>query len=271
MPHSNKLDMLKKNFPIESQTSNEDKLFILDIMQCLKVNSSSYNYIEVGSFMGGTLAPFLIENHCHAIFSVDDRERAQPDERGVNYDYAGITSEKMINNLHHYGLNTEKLILHDGSIETLQINSNENMFDLAFIDGEHTDEAAFRDFLYIMDFMKKNCIIMFHDSTLVFKALKLIILMLDKQSKRNDLNNQLKASQSPQIPFKFFKRSGSEMSCLLFGLFTQTTIIASLGISEELEEFFQRSEKFILDQKMKNLVKFNFSYTITDPKTVKAY
>lgn len=81
------------SFPIQSQTSLADKEFLLNAMGLLSALSDGYEYLEIGSFLGGTLAPFLADPNCRKAFSVDDREREQPDERGLNYSYRGITTQ----------------------------------------------------------------------------------------------------------------------------------------------------------------------------------
>ena len=131
--------------------------------------------------MGGSLTPFLMDPACKMILSIDDRGRVQPDERGIRFDYRRTTTQSMLDKLSHYGINTDKLETFDGSIHTLR-DDYAASFDLAFIDGEHTDEACFRDFLWTLPLLKPNSIVMFHDSTLVYKGLKIIMLYLDKAS-----------------------------------------------------------------------------------------
>jgi hypothetical protein len=72
-------------FPIPSQTSSR-QTFLLGTMRLVR-NSRAYNYLEIGSFLGGSLTPFLMDTACKTILSIDDRGRVQPDERGINYDY----------------------------------------------------------------------------------------------------------------------------------------------------------------------------------------
>ena len=97
-------DLILKKFPIKSQTSKEDKKVILKLITLFK----TYNYCEIGSFLGGSLTPHLQTDSCQHILSIDDRERVQPDERGVLYNYAGITSDSMITNLKSLDLNLDK-------------------------------------------------------------------------------------------------------------------------------------------------------------------
>src|SRR5262249_34491453 len=224
-PHT--LSDLAVFFPIASQTSSIDKLFLLGTMRLFR-NKGSYCYLEIGSFRGGSLAPFLLDQACKAILSIDDRGRVQPDERGTSYDYTRITTQSMLDDLHHCGISTDKLRTFDGSIHTLDDKGITASFDLAFIDGEHTDEACFRDFIWTLPLMKPNSIIIFHDSTLVYKSLRLIMLYLDKA----------------KISYTFFKRSDSEMSALLFGDYRNGDHIQCLGTEEVQSIFFTKAEAF---------------------------
>ena len=138
-----------EEFPIRSQTSDSDKLSLLQIRDILG-SKGAYKYLEIGSFLGGSLTPFLRDPKCTNILSIDDRERAQPDERGQKFDYAGITNETMINALENANLDTQKLKTFNGSIE--EITDDEDRYDLIFIDGEHTDHNCYEDFLYSLNF-----------------------------------------------------------------------------------------------------------------------
>jgi hypothetical protein len=156
---------LSDYFPVLSQTTGPDRAFLLGAQSLVRDRRGSYSYLEIGSFLGGSLAPFLRDPHCSAILSVDERGRQQPDERGATYDYAGVTAQTMLETLHAAGLDTSKLETFDGSIDALprQLRA----FDLTFIDGEHTDEACFRDFLWVLPHLSADGVVVFHDSTLV--------------------------------------------------------------------------------------------------------
>jgi predicted O-methyltransferase YrrM len=154
-PHA--LSDLANLFPISSQTSANDKLFLLGSMR-LAHKTGSYAYLEIGSFLGGSLTPFLMDPACKMVLSIDERGRVQPDERGISFDYSEITTQSMLDELNRRRIGTEKLRTFDGSINALTDNYTA-AFDVAFIDGEHTDEACFRDFLWTLPLMKSDAII----------------------------------------------------------------------------------------------------------------
>lgn len=217
-----------EEFPIRSQTSDSDKLSLLQIRDILG-SKGAYKYLEIGSFLGGSLTPFLRDPKCTNILSIDDRERAQPDERGKKYDYTGITNETMINALENANLDTQKLKVFDGSIEG--ITDHEDRYDLIFIDGEHTDWACFRDFIYSERFLSENCIVAFHDSTVIYKSLKIICELL----------------KSRKTKFNFIKVKDSEISFLFINSFAEIDL-SNYFISEDLDSFYARSEASVLLQ-----------------------
>lgn len=218
-------DQIKEQFPINSQTSITDRIVILKIITLFE----KYNYCEIGSFLGGSLTPHLKNDKCKYILSIDDREKIQPDERGVMYDYQGVTSQGMINRLKELNLNVDKLRTFDKSIQFL--TEFKKQFDLIFIDGEHTDIACFRDFLYSMRLVKDNGIILFHDSTIVYKGIQHCLIYLE----------------SIETHYKFIKVVDSEMSILFLGSYS-----TSLFEEENLNVFFNIAEKFRIDQLTKN-------------------
>ena len=228
-------------FPIGSQTSENDKICLLGAIRLIR-EGGSYAYVEIGSFRGGSLTPFLMDPACKRILSIDDRGRIQPDERGVSYDYTAITTQTMLDELHGAGLLTDKLTTFDGSVHELA-NQRGAPFDLAFIDGEHTDEACFRDFIWTLPLMKASAIIAFHDSSLVYKSLKLIMLYLDKAG----------------VEHAFFKRADSEMSLLMLGKRGDIDLTQYLGPKEDASTFFAQSEAIRIKSQFRNRARFRFA------------
>jgi predicted O-methyltransferase YrrM len=80
----------------------------------------------------------------------------------------------MIDNLKLLDLDLKKLEIFDKSIQHLP--AFEKKYDLIFIDGEHTDNACFRDFLYSLKLVNDLGIILFHDSTIVYKGIQMCLI-----------------------------------------------------------------------------------------------
>lgn len=89
---------LSSEFPILSQTSDQDKICLLQIRDLLS-NTDSYNFIEIGSYLGGSICPFAKDPQCKKILSVDKRHQKIADERGAVYNYAGTSIDDMIERL----------------------------------------------------------------------------------------------------------------------------------------------------------------------------
>ncbi|MCX7365553.1 MAG: class I SAM-dependent methyltransferase [Alphaproteobacteria bacterium] len=246
-------------FPIESQTSDSDKVFLLDMQRLIRDVASTYDYLEIGSFLGGSLAPFLVDPACRSILSIDDRALVLPDERGALFDYAGVTTQSMLDRLHLAGLATDKIVTHDGSIDTLP--AADRLYDLAFIDGEHTDQACFRDFLWTLPLMKPDAAIMFHDSSLIYKAIRLIVLYLRKAGR----------------PFRLLKKKDSEMSAVFLGGMVSRDLSGYFEAGEGVADFYAASEAHVLASNIRNRVRVGpgedrlSEFTIEPPQPVKAY
>jgi len=240
-PHA--LSDLAYFFPIPAQMTPNDKLFLLGSMRLAR-KTLSYAYVEIGSFLGGSLTPFLMDPACKMVLSIDERGQVLPDERGINIDYSGITTQSMLDELNRCGIETEKLRTFDGSIHTLA-NNHTASFDVAFIDGEHTDEACFRDFLWTLPLMKSDAVIIFHDSHLICKSLKLIMVYLDKT----------------KIAYTFFKGANSEMSALLFGNYCNTDHVQYFGTEADPSVFFSYAKDFVFKSQFENRARLRFAPT----------
>ena len=84
-----KTEKLKKQlnleFPIVSQTTDEDKIVLLKLKNLMQ-KLNSYSYLEIGTYLGGSLTPFVKDSNCKYILSIDDRERAQHEETLIDLD-----------------------------------------------------------------------------------------------------------------------------------------------------------------------------------------
>ena len=88
---------IKKFFPINSQTSFEYKYILLKVKKM--INKHDFNYLEIGSFLGGSLTPFLIDKKCIIVISIDKRNQNLEDERNERQSYENVATNYMINNL----------------------------------------------------------------------------------------------------------------------------------------------------------------------------
>jgi hypothetical protein len=173
-------------FKAPTQTSNKDRVALETIRTFISAKVPSYNYLELGSYLGGTLLPHLVSPNCNRILSVDRRVSFQPDERrAAGYSYEGITTSDLKNELRRHVEDSEcfsKLETYDGMIDELDPQIIQKKypagFHLCFIDAEHTNEAVFSDFMYTYQLAASDSVIMLHDSWMLGSGIKNIICYL---------------------------------------------------------------------------------------------
>jgi hypothetical protein len=238
-------DLLDRFFPVPTQTTDEDKTFLVAALALMRRENPTFSYLEIGSFRGGSLAPFLMDPGCERVVSVDERGKLLPDERGKSIDYTGFSQQDMVEALHACGIPTGKLHMFDGSIDRYD-GSGGASFDLAFIDGEHTDAACFRDFLWTLPLMRTDSIVMFHDRTFIHKALLLIDIYL-----RNDGR-----------PCRTIHKAGSEMSAIAFGRYRTIDLPGWFGDEEPADAFHARAELEMIRHVLANRVKVDHVLTV---------
>ena len=234
---------IKKYFPIPTQTSQEDKIVILKINNLISSKIKNFIYIEIGSYLGGSLTPFLINNNCKKVISIDHRNQILDDERNENWSYEKITEIMMLKKLKSLNLNVSKLKMFNGDISHYK---NKNKYDLAFIDGIHTDKNTFSDFLYVLDGFKKNSIIIFHDSVLIYKALILINEFLKKN----------------KYTFKIIKFRNSGITGIFFGLYSKINFNKKIFPTEDFQKFCESARENLLIQQLNNRIDVKFKISL---------
>ncbi len=176
----------------ESQLLDKDHEYLFQICQLQK---NEYNYLEIGSYLGGSLFFHLQNELCKRVASIDLRIIAN-DERHMQI--STKNQSRMIDLLKSRAIPTEKLY-------TFQIDvadfSDENKYDICFIDAEHTNQAVFRDSINCSRHMNENCVMIYHDVTLVYGAIDCLIAYYQ-------INN---------IPHRFYKLRESELAVVVIG------------------------------------------------------
>jgi hypothetical protein len=170
-------------FRVKSQTKPEDKASLLAVQRLVREHIDGYDYLEVGSHLGGTLTPHLMDPRCRSVVSIDARPASQPDVRGRAFDYENNSSARMIALIRESAREADlgKLVTLDMDASLVPADAVRNAPDLVFIDGEHTNTAVFRDFLNTHRFAPASCLFAFHDSNLIFDGLQNIEALLAHQ------------------------------------------------------------------------------------------
>jgi hypothetical protein len=221
---------------IHSQTTEEERRSLLALQRGIRNALGEYVYLEIGSHLGGSIQPYLLDPRCTLIYSIDNRPRTQPDERGETFTYDGNSTERMLDELKRVapdGLG--KIVCFEDRSENIQPSSIDRAPDLCFIDGEHTNTAVVTDFDFCLSVCAPNAVIAMHDSNLVFQGIARIRERLREQG----------------IPFRPLKLGGSVYALALRGsAVPDDESIRRLETSETL--YFMRARVWLAYKRFKN-------------------
>jgi hypothetical protein len=157
---------------INSQSTDHDKQSMLALQNAVRELRPGYKYLEIGSYLGGSIQPHLLDDKCAHIYSLDKRPLEQPDERGIDYKYLNNSTERMLEKLRAVAPEKmEKLTTIDGDSGSIDPALISEKIDLCFIDGEHTDRAVMSDFKFCLKVLADDGCIAFHDSQITYNGI----------------------------------------------------------------------------------------------------
>ncbi len=185
---------------IDTQSDDGDKRSWLALQRTARRSNDPYTYLEIGSFLGGSLQPYVLDPRCRKILSIDPRPAAQPDDRGQWFHYENNSTARMLANLRAIDPDqVSKIACFDSDAQEIDPARLADRPDLCFIDGEHTQRAVLSDFDFCLRVCAPRAIIFFHDDYVIHPALARILKSLRKQGK----------------PFHSFKLQGSTFAIAL--------------------------------------------------------
>ena len=166
---------------IDSQSTEHDKQSFLAIQLAVRKLRPGYNYLEIGSYLGGSIQPHLLDDQCARIYSIDKRPEKQPDARGFDYTYLNNSTERMLEKLRAVAPEKmDKITTIDGDSRSIDSAEIKEKIDLCFIDGEHTDAAVLSDFKFCLDVLNENGCIAFHDAQITYNGIASCIRYLEQ-------------------------------------------------------------------------------------------
>jgi hypothetical protein len=161
---------------IPSQTSEADRRALLALHGACRDRLGDFVYLEIGSHLGGSLQPYVLDPRCKTIISIDSRPETTPDERPSAMRYPGSTTERMMGNLAGIpDADTSKVHTIQAGTAALTKSDIPAVPDLCFIDAEHTDEAALRDARFCLGLLDGNGCIVLHDCHLLYRAIHTLL------------------------------------------------------------------------------------------------
>ena len=169
---------------IPSQSTEDDKQSLLACQAATRDMGGMYSYLEIGSYLGGSIQPYLLDHLCSRIYSIDKRPAIQPDERGIDYAYQNNSTARMIENLRKVNEGAvDKIVTIDGDTRELSPSDVKERMQICFIDGEHTDVAVLSDFKFCLEVLDpKGGAIIFHDAQITYNGIADCIKHLEANS-----------------------------------------------------------------------------------------
>lgn len=164
---------------IPSQSTDHDKRSLLACQLAMRELAGEYNYLEIGSYIGGSIQAHLLDPKCRRIYSIDKRPFSQPDARGFDFVYQNNSTARMMETLTNVSKDLSKIVTIDGDAKTIDPGSIADKIQLCFIDGEHTDEAVVSDFNFCLKVLDDSGAIVFHDAQITYNGIAECIKNLD--------------------------------------------------------------------------------------------
>lgn len=174
---------------IDSQSSDGDRRSWLALQRLARAkgetNGGTYSYLEIGSHLGGSIQPHLLDPRCRRIYSIDNRPIAPPDDRGQEFRYDGNSTERMLANLRALDPDqVSKIVCFESDARDVDRSLLPDRPDLCFIDGEHTSSAVLSDFDFCFRVCSPRATLCFHDDWIIYPALARILRKLRRQGVR---------------------------------------------------------------------------------------
>jgi Methyltransferase domain len=158
---------------IEPQVIDWDQRALLALHTATAEKLGHFAYLEVGSYLGSSLQVVMRDPRCSHVISLDPRPEFSPDNRGAAWVYDGNTKRQMLELLADLpDVDMSKLSTFDAGTDAVTTSALPVRPDLAFVDGEHTDEAALRDARFCAEALQAGGVIAFHDYTIVGEAIR---------------------------------------------------------------------------------------------------
>jgi hypothetical protein len=170
---------------IPSQTSDGDRRSMLAVQRATARRHKEYVYLEIGSHLGGSIQPYLVDDRCKRIYSIDARPLQQPDDRSPGYVayYEDNSTERMLSILVGIGCgDVSKIKCFDLDASKVDLRQIVIRPHVVLIDGEHTKDSVISDFQFCSRVVNREGTILFHDFSIIYPTILKICKQLDKQN-----------------------------------------------------------------------------------------
>jgi len=166
--------------PIESQTTEPDRQSLLALHAAI-AERGPFDYLEIGSHLGGSLQALVADPRCRSIVSIDTRPLLQPDDRGDEAAYPENSTRRMLEGLAELpDADLAKVQTFETGTDELAVSDLPTRPGFCFVDAEHTRAAALRDALFCLEATTPDGVVAFHDSNVVMPGIEDFIARLDR-------------------------------------------------------------------------------------------
>ncbi len=142
---------------VESQSTEKDRRSWLVLQRAVRDAKASFSYLEIGSYLGGSLQQYLQDPRCSRIYSID--------KRTIDRRHQGNSERVMLENLGAaFPDEMHKLVCFDADARDVPAGSIRDAVDVCLIDGKHTDAAVLSDFGFCLGVCAPDAVISFHDA-----------------------------------------------------------------------------------------------------------
>jgi hypothetical protein len=219
---------------IKSQSSPGDRRSLLTVQRATAKSLGTFVYLEIGSHLGGSIQPYVLDERCSKVYSIDPRPSQQPDDRSPGFIayYPDNSSAKMLALLR--GIqdgNVGKVECIDKDASEVDVSSIDPAPDILFIDGEHTRSAVLSDWAFCEKVAGAGATILFHDFDIVCPAIL-------------DICRDLQRRKKAHIPLKLEDN--------VFAIFLDSARIHS---DPHLASLYQRNKTYLRDLERKARIK----------------
>jgi hypothetical protein len=161
---------------VDAQTGEWDRRALLALHAAAADTVGSFAYLEIGSYLGGSLQALIRDPRCRAVISLDPRTVETPDDRGDEWVYEDNTTEHMIELLRGVpGADMAKLTTFEAGTDDVSSADLPVRPDYCLIDGEHTHDAVTRDARFCAEALNGTGVIAFHDYVIVGSAISAFV------------------------------------------------------------------------------------------------
>jgi Methyltransferase domain len=169
---------------VDGRSSEDDRTSWLALQRAVREAEPRFAYLEVGSYLGGSIQQYLLDPKCSRIYSIDKRPATVPGARDKAGRRKENSTENMVENLRAVAPGElHKLVCFDTDARHVDPALIVEAPDLCFIDGEHTDHAALSDFLFCLGVCTREATIYFHNESWIREGIRECLSYLKNENR----------------------------------------------------------------------------------------